>query len=47
MVCSICAVYLFSVLYAWLELDGWAFVLSCVSGALLVFWFSREGDASC
>lgn len=47
MLVSIGAVYLFAVLYGWATLDGWAFVLACVSGALLAFWLPRDGGASC
>jgi len=47
MICAICATYLFAVLCAWFTLEGWAFVLACVSGALLAFWLPREGGSSC
>lgn len=47
MLVSIGAVYVLSVLYGWLTLDGWAFVLACVSGALMAFWLPRDGGASC
>lgn len=37
-------IYLVSVILAWVTVNGWAFVLSVVSGALTVFWVVRDAD---